>query len=130
MDEITTGYVQWKKMTYAERIKMYSKCKKKDLVVMLTMRDMMEMEFNGEKCVIDKDNKWHRCKDWSNCTNHNFDRIDCPFRMITDNGERSDAPYINRLTATTDESVKNKYNSTTATTGNVIITDDVIITYN
>ena len=63
------------KTTHDEKVKMYNKLTKKQLVDMLVARDEM---FEREIQMTD-----HGCKSWDDCINPNYDCINCPVRNVS-----------------------------------------------
>ncbi len=63
------------KTSHEDKIKMYNKLTKRQLVDMLVARDEM---FERETQIVD-----HGCKSWDDCINPNYDCINCPVRNVS-----------------------------------------------
>lgn len=84
-----SNYCSVVQMTHDEKVKMYEKLKKKELIEMLieanNVIDMLSKKPTvvPEPYVLPKNNIG--CRTWSDCSNPFKDCVNCPLRYATDN---------------------------------------------
>ena len=74
---MNTNYSQIVNQTVEEKFRMYMKHSKKELARMLANRDLLDLNRSITPYVA----SWPtHCRSWEDCTNPQFDCINCPLR--------------------------------------------------
>lgn len=89
---MNTNYSQIVNQTVEEKFRMYMKHSKKELARMLANRDLLDLSRPVTPYVA----SWPtHCRSWEDCTNPQFDCINCPLR------NRGGSAPVNNLRYTT-----------------------------